>query len=133
MWDTVAAYGTPFAELTHGIDHWVWPLSMPDRKLSKKVKKACHALALDDERDTFHPLLWSEIEEQEPDQARGRSADGRLQQVWFAGMHSDVGGGYADDGLAHVALQWMMQEAESTGLRFDLHRAVTRRLGPTTC
>ena len=128
VWDTVAAYGTPFAELTHGIDHWVWPLSMPDCKLSKKVKKACHALALDDERDTFHPLLWSEIEEQSLIK-KGEVRDGRLQQVWFAGMHSDVGGGYADDGLAHVALQWMMQEAESTGLRFDLHRAATQAAG----
>ncbi len=122
VWDTVAAYGTPFAELTHGIDNWVWPLSMPDRKLSKKVKKACHALALDDERDTFHPLLWSEIEEQELiDQEE--VSDGRLKQVWFAGMHSDVGGGYPDDGLAHVALEWMMQEAAASGLRFDKHRA----------
>ena len=128
VWDTVAAYGTPFAELTHGIDNWVWPLSMPDRKLSEKVKKACHALALDDERDTFHPLLWSEIEEQSLIK-KGEVSDGRLQQVWFAGMHSDVGGGYADDGLAHVALQWMMQEAEATGLRFDLHRAATQGAG----
>jgi uncharacterized protein (DUF2235 family) len=121
VWDTVAAYGTPFAELTHGIDNWVWPLSMPDRKLSKKVKKACHALALDDERDTFHPLLWSEIEEQELIDKKEVS-EGRLKQVWFAGMHSDVGGGYAEDGLAHVALEWMMQEAAAAGtvgLRYD--------------
>ena len=120
VWDTVAAYGTPFAELTHGIDTWVWPLSMPDRKLSTKVKKARHALALDDERDTFHPLLWSELEEQELID-KGEVSAGRLQQVWFAGMHSDLGGGYAEDGLAHVALQWMMEEL---GLRFDPHRAV---------
>lgn len=122
LWDTVAAYGSPFAELTHGIDNWVWPLSMPDRKLSEKVEKACHALALDDERDTFHPLLWSEMEEQALI-GQGRVSDGRLKQVWFAGMHSDVGGGYAEDGLAHVALQWMMQEAATAGLRFDPHRA----------
>jgi uncharacterized protein (DUF2235 family) len=121
VWDTVAAYGTPLAELTHGIDTWVWPLSMPDRKLSDKVEKACHALALDDERDTFHPVLWSEIEEQKLID-EGKVKAGRLQQVWFAGMHSDVGGGYAEDGLAHVALQWMMQEAAATGLRFDPHR-----------
>ena len=60
VWDTVAAYGMPIAELTRGIDKWVWPLSLPDYELPKKVKKACHALALDDERDTFHPLLWDE-------------------------------------------------------------------------
>jgi uncharacterized protein (DUF2235 family) len=56
VWDTVAAYGMPIAELTRGIDKWVWPLSMPDYKLSPKVKAARQALALDDERDTFHPV-----------------------------------------------------------------------------
>jgi Uncharacterized alpha/beta hydrolase domain (DUF2235) len=120
--DTVAAYGTPFAELTHGIDTWLWPLSMPDRELSPKVEKARHALALDDERDTFHPLLWDEVAERELAKNQPDKKD-RLQQVWFAGMHSDVGGGYAEDGLAHVSLEWMMQEAKATGLRFDPHRA----------
>ena len=66
VWDTVAAYGMPIAELTRGIDQWVWPLSMPDYKLSTKVKMARHALALDDERDTFHPLLWDEVAERQP-------------------------------------------------------------------
>ena len=91
---------------------------MPDYKLSPKVKAARHALALDDERDTFHPLLWDEVAERqfvkdglvEPD---------RLQQVWFAGMHSDVGGGYPDDSLAHVSLAWMIEQAKNAGLRFD--------------
>jgi uncharacterized protein (DUF2235 family) len=58
VWDTVAAYGMPIDELTRGIDQWVWPLSMPNYELSPKVKAARHALALDDERNTFHPLLW---------------------------------------------------------------------------
>jgi uncharacterized protein (DUF2235 family) len=118
VWDTVAAYGLPISELTRGVDKWVWPLSMPDYKLSPKVKAARHALALDDERDTFHPLLWDEVAERqfvkdglvEPD---------RLQQVWFAGMHSDVGGGYPDDSLAHVSLAWMIEQAKNAGLRFD--------------
>ena len=111
VWDTVAAYGMPIAELTQGIDKWVWPLSLPDYALPGKVRKACHALALDDERDTFHPLLWNETKEA-PD------AD-RLEQVWFAGMHSDVGGGYPDDRLAQVPLKWMMDRAQLAGLRFN--------------
>ncbi len=105
VWDTVAAYGTPVAELTRGIDDWVWPLSMPDYALSPKVVKARHALALDDERDTFHPLLWDELAE---------NGD-RLRQVWFSGMHSNVGGGYPDDSLSYPSLHWMMRES---GLRF---------------
>jgi uncharacterized protein (DUF2235 family) len=113
VWDTVAAYGLPLQELTRGIDYWVWPLSMPNYALNKKLQRACHALALDDERDTFHPLIWDETEEADPI---------RIQQVWFAGMHSDVGGGYPDDALAHVPLRWMMEQATEKkgreGLRF---------------
>jgi uncharacterized protein (DUF2235 family) len=109
VWDTVAAYGGPFAEFTRGIDDWVWPMSMPDYKLSPKVKKARHALSLDDERDAFWPLLWDEVEEQKMIN-RGEVAAGRLQQVWFAGVHSDVGGGYPDESLSYVSLLWMMDE-----------------------
>lgn len=121
VWDTVAAYGMPIAELTRAIDKWIWPLSMPNYKLSEKVKAARHALALDDERDTFHPLLWDEVRSRNPE---------RIRQVWFAGMHSDVGGGYPDDGLAQFPLAWMMEEAERADLRFrpDAVSEVRRRL-----
>jgi len=112
VWDTVAAYGMPIAELTRGIDDWLWPLSMPNYQLSSKVKRARHALALDDERDTFHPLIWDERPEKDPE---------HVKQVWFAGMHSDVGGGYPDDSLAYVSLDWMMSEASAAGLRFQTH------------
>ena len=109
VFDTVAAYGTPIAELTRGIDRFVWPLSMPDYELSPKVDAARHALSLDDERDTFHPLLWDEIKSQNP---------GRILQVWFAGVHSDVGGGYPDDNASHIPLKWMLDEAAAAGLAF---------------
>ena len=66
VFDTVAAYGMPLAELTRGIDKWVWPLSMPNYRLSDKVDAARHALSLDDERGTFHPLLWDEINSHHP-------------------------------------------------------------------
>ena len=109
VWDTVAAYGTPFRELTRGIDRWVWPLSMPDQTLLAGVKIARQALALDDERDTFHPLLWDEVGSPNPE---------RIAQVWFSGMHADVGGGYADDALSREPLLWMMRQASDCDLRF---------------
>ena len=109
MFDTVAAYGTPIAELTRGIDKWVWPLSMPDYMLSEKVDTARHALSLDDERDTFHPLLWDEFNSQNP---------GRILQVWFAGVHSDVGGGYPDNSASYIPLEWMLDEAAAANLVF---------------
>jgi len=127
VWDTVGAYGGPFAEFTRGIDDWVFPLTMPDYHLNPKVKKARHALSLDDERDAFWPLLWDEVFEQQlidkggpvtigrepngkPIEEKRRVAPDRLRQVWFAGVHSDVGGGYPDESLSYIPLLWMMDE-----------------------
>lgn len=109
VWDTVAAYGGPFAEFTRGIDDWIWPLTMPNYGLSPKVRKARHALALDDERDAFAPLLWDEFREDMLIE-RGIVRPGRLKQAWFTGVHSDVGGGYPDESLSYISLLWMMDE-----------------------
>lgn len=111
LWDTVDAYGLPVDELTRAIDRWVWPLTMRDYTLNPRVLHARHALALDDERNAFHPRLWNE------DPALDRSTD--IRQVWFAGVHANVGGGYPDDGLSYVSLQWIMAEAVQHGLRFE--------------
>ncbi|MGH9834307.1 MAG: phospholipase effector Tle1 domain-containing protein, partial [Blastocatellia bacterium] len=113
LWDTVAAYGLPFDELTRAWN-FLFPLSFPNRDLSDKVKRACHALALDDERQSFHPLLWNERDEPQKEHIR----EERLTQVWFAGMHSNVGGSYPDDAMSHVPLDWIMGEAEHAGLIF---------------
>jgi uncharacterized protein (DUF2235 family) len=114
VWDTVDAYGLPIQELTRAVDALVVPLTMPDAQLAEEVRRARHALSLDDQRNTFHPRLWNEEGETDPN---------RIRQVWFAGVHADVGGGYPDDGLAHVTLRWMMDEAVAAmpgedGLRF---------------
>ncbi len=113
LWDTVAAYGLPFDELTRAWNCF-FPLSFPNRDLSDKVERACHALALDDERHSFHPLLWNERGNTKKEHIR----EERLMQVWFAGMHSNVGGGYPDDSLSSVPLDWIMGEAEHAGLVF---------------
>jgi uncharacterized protein (DUF2235 family) len=116
VWDTVDAYGMPIDELKMAIDKWFWPMTLADRKFSNGIKRACHALSLDDERPTFRPVLWTDpsIFPQPPQ---------RLTQVWFAGVHANVGGGYPDDGLAHVTLQWIMNEAQLAGARFlSAHR-----------
>ncbi len=120
LWDTVAAYGLPIDEMTRGVSQWLWPLELPDRVLSGKVKRACHALALDDERTTFHPVLWTEAGEKSPVAGPdGPSIDNeRLTQVWFPGVHSNVGGGYPDDSLAHIPLYWMVEQAKRAQLRF---------------
>ncbi len=133
VWDTVDAYGMPIDEIADGIDRWVWPLQMPECDLNPKVQKGCHAVALDDERNTFHPVLWNEskgnTQEVRELLARGRELDRSvtekdaantdeewISQVWFAGMHSNVGGGYPDDALSCVPLTWIIQEAKKRGL-----------------
>jgi uncharacterized protein (DUF2235 family) len=110
VWDTVDAYGLPIDELKRGLDRWLVGLSFPDQNMSPIVQRACHAVALDDKRRTFHPVLWNEKYEDEL-LSKGIITEPRLTQVWFAGMHADVGGGYAKDGLAHISLKWMMDEA----------------------
>jgi uncharacterized protein (DUF2235 family) len=119
LWDTVAAYGLPVDEMTRGVNRWIWPLELPSRVLDPRVQRACHALALDDERTTFHPVLWDESAQipPNPDQERDIS-DERISQVWFSGMHSNVGGGYPDDSLARIPQYWIMTEAKKCGLRF---------------
>jgi uncharacterized protein (DUF2235 family) len=122
LWDTVAAYGLPVEEMTRGISQWLWPLELPDRSFNTTdIHRARHAIAIDDERTTFHPVLWSEsgVPGPEPDHAGRRwTKDEKLSQVWFSGVHSNVGGGYPDDSLARVPLCWIMTEAERCGLRF---------------
>jgi hypothetical protein len=120
VWDTVDAYGLPMDELTDGVDRWIWPLSMPDLALNPKVGRACHVLALDDERNTFHPVLWDESKERPSHQTATTLDEERISQVWFAGMHSNVGGGYPDDALAHVSLKWMVEQATSAARGLQL-------------
>ncbi len=108
VWDTVDAYGMPIDELKEGIDRYVWPMTLADRNLSDHIDRVCHALSLDEERPTFRPVLWT-------DPVVNRN---RLSQVWFAGVHANIGGGYPDDGLSYVTLQWIMSEARQYGLRF---------------
>lgn len=107
VWDTVAALGVPFKVVDYFVEMIpFFKHSFHDLKLSKSVEHARHALAIDDERLTFHPTLW------EP---KIRS-DQTIKQVWFCGMHTDVGGGYQEQQLSDIAFNWMVAEAEDKGL-----------------
>ncbi len=115
VFDTVSAYGLPIDEMAIAIHKWIWPLRFPRMILSRKVNNACQALALDEARHTFHPVLWTEREYSKDGQG---DPDPRPHQVWFPGMHADVGGGYANDRLSFVPLLWMLGEARTrSGLR----------------
>jgi len=106
VWDTVAALGVPKTRLDRVLN-WIVPHGFHDFKLSASVENAYHALAIDDVRKSFHPILF------EP----GSNKKGELKQVWFMGMHTDVGGGYRERGLSDIALEWMTGQAVKHGLR----------------
>ena len=106
VWDTVDAVGLPF-HASDFVNLTFHRFKFPDYYLSPTVERAAHALAIDDERQSFHPRLWH----------LRQGDEARIEQVWFAGAHSNVGGGYPKPGLSLVALQWMMQHAEAAGLR----------------
>ena len=108
VWDTVAALGLPLKWTSYFLDR-LFPHRFHNFKLSDSVEYARHALAIDDERKTFHPVLWDRLQEGQPAE--------RLKQVWFSGVHTDVGGGYAEEELSNISLCWMVHEATAKGLR----------------
>ena len=112
LWDTVSAYGMPIDELAECVNTCIYRIKFQSQEISWKIRRAYHALALDDERRTFTPLLIHSVEDG-PD-----SATTDVEQVWFAGMHSDVGGGYANCNLALIPLEWMIRRAKKAGLIF---------------
>lgn len=103
VWDTVGALGIPISFLKETSDK---VLGFHDTKLNPEVRFACHAVAIDEKRASFEPTLWHETAENM----------NRLKQVWFPGVHSDVGGGYRERHHSDVALKWMVDQATGRGL-----------------
>lgn len=107
VWDTVKALGLRLPLL--------WRIaqarhSFHNHQLGKSIQNGFHALALDETRNVFEPVLWDSREEWE----------GKLEQVWFRGAHGDIGGqlgGFeAARPLANFSLIWMLGKAEDCGL-----------------
>jgi uncharacterized protein (DUF2235 family) len=127
VWDSVDAVGLPFDSWAEALNR-VYQWRFADRRVSPRVACARQALALDDARRTFSPNLWDES--REPVAVEGERP--RVEQVWFAGVHTNVGGGYDKDQLAYLALDWMLAEAVREGLRFapDEHDRLRRQADP---
>jgi hypothetical protein len=100
VWDTVGSLGIP--GYVQGARRDLF--SFVDNKLSAMVDNGFHAMALDEERRDFPVERWD--------------PDPRIEEVWFIGAHSDVGGGYpaAECGLSDIALDWMMRKLQSQGV-----------------
>jgi uncharacterized protein (DUF2235 family) len=111
VWDTVGALGIPTGGLRLPWLTRRW--GFHDTKLSSRVRFAYHALSIDEKRGPFRPTLW---------QRQEHAVDQTLEQVWFAGVHCDVGGGYRDPALSEISLLWMVERARACGLAFDPDR-----------
>jgi uncharacterized protein (DUF2235 family) len=101
VWDTVSSVG------------WIEnPLRLPFTADNPDIAIGRHAIALDERRAFFRTNLWRPSPDGGPK---------NLKQMWFPGVHCDVGGGYpeAESGLSKIALQWMLDEAKDAELLVD--------------
>jgi hypothetical protein len=103
VWDTVGALGIPDHLGVLNLIDDPRKYQFHDTNLNPLVRHGRHAVALDEMRESFEPTLWT-------------NADARVKQVWFPGVHSDVGGGYLETGLSNGSLLWMLKEATDCGL-----------------
>lgn len=109
VWDTVGALGVPTRALAFANEEDLFF----DQELGSNVEVARHAISIDERRGDFRPTHWTEKDG--PD----------IREVWFAGVHSDVGGGYAPDEngklLSEIPLKWISSQAGIQGLVLEDH------------
>ncbi len=108
VWDTVSSIG------------WIAnPLKLPFVANNPDIEIGRHAVSIDEHRAFFRNHLW-----RPPDTPGTAIGPKDLKQVWFAGVHCDVGGGYAEQesALSKIPLEWMMQEAKASGLEVNAIR-----------
>jgi uncharacterized protein (DUF2235 family) len=107
VWDTVGSLGIPLGTLGRIFNK---KHRFHDVSLSRTVENAYQALAIDEARRPFAPTLWE----------KNPQADKQvMSQVWFAGVHTNIGGGIADARQSDRALLWIMSKARQTGLEFN--------------
>ena len=114
VWDTVGSLGVPFGRI-RGISSDT--IRFHDTDLSTIFEHAFHAVAVDEHRAAFSPTLWTQFRPEEEPWKPLRPLD-EVEQRWFVGAHSNVGGGIANDEMAQLPLAWLKAKAESLGLAF---------------
>lgn len=110
VWDTVKSIGL-----------FRRSLILPHTRNMRSVAHGRHVVSLNEKRSKYRPNLW---EPESADEISPLTNRPRFLEVWFAGVHSDVGGGYEEIGLSDIALEWMLQESRAHGLLLNLHAEV---------
>jgi len=108
VWDTVKSVGWLNWRARYQQAHWPFTHKAPN------LEHGRHAMAIDERRFPYHDYRF------DPDEVS--ASGGRLREVWFAGVHSDVGGTFPEHGLSDIALDWLIREAQSAGLVLDERR-----------
>ncbi len=114
VWDTVGSYGIPAGFGLARLARYVAlvRLGFHDTRFGDHIDVGLHAIGVDEKRRPFVPTFWTI--------PKGKRPRGVVEQTWFAGVHCNVGGGYADSRLADEALMWMIARVTAlTGLEFD--------------
>jgi hypothetical protein len=114
VWDTVGTLGVPTMKLL-GIPLHVGSTleySFVNTQVAPNVENAYQALALDEKRTPFQPTVW------ETPRKDSNSKLKVLKQTWFPGVHTSIGGGYADTSISDITLAWMITQL-SAHLQFD--------------
>lgn len=116
VWDTVGALGIPFGKLPFSRSKY----QFLDTDLRIENDRAYHALAIDEHRAAFKPTLWTKMvpKSATPGSVYPDRPLNKVEQRWFVGAHSNVGGGYNSDLLPQIPLRWLMQKAAIHGLTF---------------
>lgn len=116
VWDTVGALGVPWTEAPLiGRRNFYFH----NTNLSVLIEHAYHALAIDEFRGPYKPTLWTRFIPGKATTSPPASRETRVEQRWFIGAHSNVGGGYATDLLKCIPLAWLQQKADACGLKFS--------------
>ena len=117
-WDTVASVFAPGV----GPLGLPGPLALPYTRNNPSVKTFRHALSIDERRRMYRANHWQEpqVFKSNPFTPKDKEEPQDIKQVWFAGVHADIGGGYPEDesAPAKFSLNWMIEEAASHGLKF---------------
>ncbi len=122
LFDAVASLGVPFPMVDHVLDYFLpHRFHVRDLNFPGAVRNLYHALAIDEERLWFQPMLSNPPVM--PDQNH--------KQVWFCGSHGDLGGGYyGQQELSDIPLEWMMHKAAEHGLKIYPHHGISLRPHP---
>ncbi|MBI4490587.1 MAG: DUF2235 domain-containing protein [Deltaproteobacteria bacterium] len=110
VWDVVPSFGIPGNDINLG-----YVLTLPD-----SVKKCFHAMALDERRQNFGVQRIVTT-------VSNANTEGRIYEVWFRGVHSDIGGGNRNLGLSSIALHWMYKQALRCGLPIPQQEVAKQR------